>query len=212
MDASPPTRLNGRRAQAARNDPRILAAARAVFIDDPGAPIALVAARAGVGIGALYRRYASKEALLRHLSWDGLQRFLAQVEAALADDGDPWLAFAAFMERVVEEDTHALTLRLAGTFAPTDELYHDAERAHSLTARLFARTQAAGVLRSDLVVDDLTFIWEQLAAVRVADEQRTRHLRQRYLALLLDALRAPEATPLPGPAPTWAEIGQRWDT
>src|SRR3712207_6188933 len=41
------TPLNGRRAQAAENDGRILDAARAVFVADPGAPIAAVAARAG---------------------------------------------------------------------------------------------------------------------------------------------------------------------
>ncbi len=64
--------LNGRRAQAARNDQRILDAARAVFTADPEAPIAVVAERAGVGIGALYRRYPSKEALLERLSLDGL--------------------------------------------------------------------------------------------------------------------------------------------
>jgi hypothetical protein len=54
-----------RRAQAARNDQRILDAAREAFVADPGAPIAAVAKRAGVGIGALHRRYPSKEELLR---------------------------------------------------------------------------------------------------------------------------------------------------
>ena len=54
------TPLSGRRAEAARNDRRILEAAREVFVADPSAPIAAVAARAGVGIGALYRRYGSK--------------------------------------------------------------------------------------------------------------------------------------------------------
>ncbi len=48
--------LSGRKAQAARNDTLILAAARAVFTADPSAPIAAVAERAGVGISALYRR------------------------------------------------------------------------------------------------------------------------------------------------------------
>jgi AcrR family transcriptional regulator len=62
MTPAPP--LRGRRAEAARNDQRILDAAREVFVADPGAPIAAVAKRAGVGIGALYRRYASKEELL----------------------------------------------------------------------------------------------------------------------------------------------------
>ena len=59
--------MNGRRAEAARNDELILAAAREVFIDHPSAPISTVAARAGVGIGALYRRYESKEELIRVL-------------------------------------------------------------------------------------------------------------------------------------------------
>src|SRR5215211_7459340 len=43
-DARP---LSGRRAQAARNDERILDAAREVFLADPGAPISAVAEHAG---------------------------------------------------------------------------------------------------------------------------------------------------------------------
>src|SRR5215217_3541249 len=85
--------LSGRRAEAARNDKLILEAAREVFVSDPGAPISAVAERAGVGIGALYRRYGSKEDLLRRLSADGLRVYTAAVEDALADDGDPWEAF-----------------------------------------------------------------------------------------------------------------------
>jgi AcrR family transcriptional regulator len=42
-----------------RNDRLILDAAREVCLADPAAPIAAVAKRAGVGIGALYRRYVS---------------------------------------------------------------------------------------------------------------------------------------------------------
>src|ERR1700730_17782604 len=96
--------LSGRRAQAARNDDRILEAARAVFVADPGAPIAAVAQHAGVGISALYRRYASKEDLLRKLCGDGLRRYLDEVEGALADDREPWTVFADFMRRLVDAD------------------------------------------------------------------------------------------------------------
>src|SRR5262245_17747433 len=109
-----PSALSGRRAEAARNDERILESARAVFIADPGAPISAVAEHAGVGVGALYRRYAGKEDLLRTICADGLQRFIAAAEAALADHGDPWDAFAGFMRRCVEADTNSLTQRLAG--------------------------------------------------------------------------------------------------
>jgi AcrR family transcriptional regulator len=211
VSTSPPG--SGRRAEAARNDQRILAAARAVFVADPSAPIAAVAQQAGVGHSALYRRYPSKEDLLRQVCRDGLARYIAEVEAALAAlaaSVDPWAAFAAFMHGVVEVDTHSLTLRLAGTFTPTYDLYRDGDRAHALTARLVARVHAAGALRADVDVDDLPLLFEQLSAIHVGDEQRTLELRRRYLALLLDGLRAPAGSPLPGPPPRWPEIQGRW--
>ncbi|TMC03280.1 MAG: TetR/AcrR family transcriptional regulator [Chloroflexi bacterium] len=208
MESTQP--LSGRRAQAARNDRLILEAARAVFVADPEAPISAVAERAGVGISALYRRYASKEDLLRQLCLDGLRQYLAAVEAAVADPGDPWDAFVAFMRRVVEADTPSLTLRLAGTFTPTEELYREGLRAEELNARLVRRTQAAGALRLDVVVDDLGLVLEQLAAVHAADPGRSMQLRRRYLALVLDGLHARSGTPLPGPPPTWDEFQERW--
>ena len=89
-----------------------------MFVADPTAPIATVAERAGVGISALYRRYASKEDLLSHLCTEGQETYLAEVERALADDGDPWDAFVGWLQRIVDADTHAMTVRLAGTFTP----------------------------------------------------------------------------------------------
>jgi AcrR family transcriptional regulator len=204
-------RPGGRRAEAARNDERILESARAVFVADPGAPISAVAAHAGVGVGALYRRYPSKEELLRKLCADGLERFIAAAAAALADHGDPWEAFAGFMRRCVDSDTNTLTQRLAGTFTPTEELYREAGRAQGLMAALFERTQAAGAIRADLEVGDVGLLLEQVAAVRIGDARRTNELRHRYLALLLDAIRTPSTEPLPGPAPGWEELSARWN-
>jgi AcrR family transcriptional regulator len=208
MDTIPP--LSGRRAQAARNDRLIMEAARAVFVADPEAPVSAVAERAGVGISALYRRYPSKEELLRQLCRDGLLTYLTAVEAATADEGDPWRAFATFMERVVEADTHSLTLRLAGTFTPTEELYREAAKAQELNVRLVQRTKAAGGLRPDVEVEDLALVLEQLAAVRAPDARRTRQLRRRYLALFLAALHLQAVDPLPGPPPSWDEFQARW--
>jgi len=208
------TPMSGRRAQAARNDQVILESARAVFVADPGAPISAVAEHAGVGISALYRRYASKEDLLRHLNLDGLHRYIAGAEQALAalDDGaDPWQAFAAFMENIVEQDTHSLTLKLAGTFTPTPDLQGPAEHAQQLNERLFTRIQEAGAIRPDLALNDLSYIFEQIASIRVNEPDRTRQLRRRYLALHLDALRPQAQTgPLPGPPPQWQEIAAKW--
>jgi hypothetical protein len=115
------------------------------------------------------------------------------------------------MRRIVDADTHSLTLRLASTFVPTAELSRHAGRAHELNVRLLERTKAAGAIRADLDVNDLSFVFEQVASVRAGDQKRTSQLRHRYLALLLDGLHTAAPTPLPGPPPKWAEVAGRWN-
>jgi hypothetical protein len=61
-------------------------------------------------------------------------------------------------------------------------------------------------------IDDIALLLEQLAAIRAGDRTRTRQLRQRYLALILDGLRRDPASPLPGPPPSWREISERWSS
>ena len=199
----------GRLAEAARNDTKILESARAVFVADPEAPIAAVAKHAGVGIGALYRRYAGKEDLLRALCADGLRRYIEAAESALADEPDPWRAFAAFMHREVDADASSLTQRLAGTFTPTPDLYAAAARAGELNVRLFEAARAAGEIRADASVNDLGPILEQLASLKIGDAGRSRALRHRYLDLVLAGLRATGGE-LPAPAPTDDELQERW--
>jgi AcrR family transcriptional regulator len=208
LDAMP--EASGRRADAARNDERILVAAREVFVADPGAPIVAVAQRAGVGVGALYRRFASKEELLRALCAEGLRRYTAAVEAALADDGDAWESFAGFMRAAVAADASSLTVRLAGTFTPTPELYEAAAHAGRCNVELFERTRAAGAIRPDADVNDLALILEQLASIRLGDAARNQALRRRYLELALDGLRARGGPRLPAPPPTDDELTARW--
>lgn len=203
---SPP--LAGRRQQARLNDEVILDAAREVFLDDPKAPIAAVAKRAGVGFAALYRRYPAKEDLLRTLCHDGLRRFIAEAEEAAAEPS-ALAALTGFVERIVDADVHSLTVHLAGTFVPTAEMNADAERATSLATALFDRARSG--LRPGVVVEDLDLLFEACAAIRIPDVARTRQLRRRVLALLLGSLI--EVNPgdaLPGPAPSAEELSWRW--
>ena len=86
------------------------------------------------GISALYRRYASKEDLLREVARDGLQQYLDEAEAAVADERDPWTAFATFMERLLDAQTVAITMSLAGAFTPSQELIDMSIRAASSTS------------------------------------------------------------------------------
>jgi AcrR family transcriptional regulator len=189
---------------------RILEAARDVFLLDPAAPMSAVAERAGVGMSAVYRRYASKDLLLRRLAADGLRRYIAEVETALGDEGDPWTAFTGFMRRCVDGGIGAMTQRLSGQFTATEEMYRDGRHAHLQTEELLARQKAAGVLREDVQTGDLTLIFELMQAIAIVDDYRSAQLRRRYLTLLLDSLQLADSPPLPGPPPRWEELTARY--
>ncbi|RRS01810.1 TetR/AcrR family transcriptional regulator [Glycomyces terrestris] len=202
--------LSGRKAQAARNDKLILEAAHEVFVNDPEAPIAEVAKRAGVGISALYRRYPSKEDLLRKLAGDGLARYIELAREAVESEGDPWEAFRAFMRAVVVADTPSITVRLAGTFTPSPEMFQAAMEGDAVNKAMLARFKAAGVLREDVDNGDLQMVTESLSSITIGDADRTRETRLRALELYLQALRAPGSAPLPGTPVTDEEMGARW--
>ena len=163
-----------------------------------------------MGISAIYRRYASKDELLQQLAGDGMRRYLERAKEALASDADPWDAFVHFMRRSVDEGASSTTSRLAGTFSVTDELNAQGRRIYEATQQLIDRTKAAGALRDDIEVGDLSLLFEQFQAIRLADDQRTAVLRRRYLELVLEALHAGVSTPLPGPAPDWNDISARY--
>jgi AcrR family transcriptional regulator len=201
--------LSGRRREAARNDVGILDAARSVFLEDPSAPISAVAARAKVGISALYRRYPSKEDLLRELARDGLVRYVAELEAALADERDPWIVYTDCLSRILDGGSQALAQRLAGTFTPTPDLSAFAQRAAALADEVHRTAQRHQALRDDVDPIDIVFLLEMLSTVTLPGSDGGHALRHRYLALLLQALRAPGDGPLPsGPDP--AELAGRW--
>jgi hypothetical protein len=65
------------------------------------------------------------------------------------------------------------------------------------------------VLREDVNPIDIVFLLETLSAITLPGADGGHAFRRRYLALLLQALRAPAAGPLPdGPDPS--ELTGRW--
>ncbi len=204
--------MPGRKAEAARNDTAILKAARSVFLRDPHARMAEVAHTAGVGVGGLYRRYPSKDALLQKLCGDGLREFVALARGAADDPGDAFDALARFLREVVAADLHALTVRLGGTFISTEELRELAVQSAGLVDRVVRRASATGRLRPGFAATDVPFLLEQVTAVQVDDPDRTGALRLRALALALLGLDVTTdvRAPVPGEPPTTAEIGERW--
>ena len=87
------------RADAERNRAKILEAAADVFAG-AGLEATLhdVAARAGVGVGTVYRRFPHKEALLGALFDDKLREVIEVVERA-CDEPDSWQALTGLLGR-----------------------------------------------------------------------------------------------------------------
>jgi AcrR family transcriptional regulator len=202
--------LGGRRAEAARNDVRVLRAAREVLRADPDAPMADIARRAGVGVGTLYRRYASREALVLHLCLDGARGLESAARSSLEQvDDDPWGAFSGYLAAAFDAGAGALGPSVMGSFTPTPELIAASDDATDAARALVTRAQDAGAVRDDITTEDVDLVFEQVRAVRLGDDGRTAELQRRYLALVTQALRAPAAGPLPGPPPGGDEIRAR---
>ena len=142
----------------------------------------------------------------------GLQTFVRETEAAIErvrQGHDHWPVFAAFMQNLTDADTSSLTRAFAGKFAPTPEMYALANRSSELSAEFFGLIR--DVLRPDLELHDVSLSFELVAAIKFADPVRTTELRHRYLALILDGMRAVGCGELPGPPPAWPEISERWN-
>jgi AcrR family transcriptional regulator len=189
------------RADAVRNAERLVLAARQAFAElGADVPLEEVARRAGVGVATLYRHFGSKEDLLRAI----LEHLLdAEVDPALAGalaDADPWQGLVTALSAILglaarERDTFQAVLR------STALLPEVADRLWEPLEQLLRRGQAAGLLRADLTPDDLPRLVVMLVStLRVAHQ--AEHGWQRYLALLLDALRPAAAHPLPPAGPS----------
>jgi AcrR family transcriptional regulator len=202
--------LGGRKAEAERNDKTVLRVATEVFLElGYDAPMSLIAERAGVGMGSLYRRYRSKDDLIRRLCAVSMERVLDGAERALAEEPDGWAAFTRFMHEAVRDGAGALG-GLAGTVQNTQELVDLARRAATAMQAIIDRAHREGGLRDGVTPADLTNMCLMLRVQFGPDKDRAEELRGRYLAVLLDGLRRDQSDPLPGKAPEWSEIADRW--
>jgi AcrR family transcriptional regulator len=208
---APRPRLGGRRAEAAVNDGLILQAAREVLTTAPDTPMAEIAARAGVGVGSLYRRFPSKEALAYRMCLDGMNALArAARDALVAVEQDPWDGFVAFLHDAIGAGAGSLR-GLAGTFVADEALNEVAREMAGLIQEVLTRAQAAGAVRDDINAHDVGLFWEMLRAIRIGDSDRSDALRGRYIDLFAPAFRAPGAGKLSGPPPTWQEIAAAWN-
>jgi AcrR family transcriptional regulator len=187
------------RKDAERNRRRILAAAGELFAE-AGLQVTLdaVAERAGVGVGTVYRRFTDKEALIDALFEERIEEVVAIADEACAMD-DPWDGLVAFLDRAValHGADRALKDIVFSAAHGRDRVARARARIKPVVGRLVARAQAEGRLREDFEITDTPVIQLMLTAVIEYAGEEGPDVWRRYLAVLVDGLRAEAArTPM----------------
>ncbi len=146
------------RADALRNHEKILRAAEEVFATDGVmVPIDVVAERAGVGVGTLYRHFPTKESLYEAIVTTRLTRLVATADA-YAVDPEPGLALEHFMREFAQLAAEKQDLFEAFGQMGIDFKAHFAEPLAQLMARvdvLVKRAIETGTVRGDVETEDI---------------------------------------------------------
>jgi AcrR family transcriptional regulator len=179
------------RADKARNRARILAAASEAFAaQGVDTQMDEIAARAGLGVGTLYRHFATKEALMVALVERKFEQILEVTRRGIErEDGAPFDVLADVLREGAEV--------AAADAAAQDALMRNGDfiwsaveptllQLRAATQVLIDRAQQDGSMRTDVSARDMPMIMCGVSATMAVDEWDWR----RYLELVLDGLRA----------------------
>ena len=173
------------RRDAVRNHHRILDAAREV-LGESGASASMeeIAARAGVGVGTVYRRFASKDALIDELLRLALADILAVIDRALArTDGYGLDELLRGVGQSLADHARYADLLLQ---RPTDPAASG--RVRAAIDELTARARAAGTVHPGVTAEDImSLIWAMRGLIQTAGEQAPTPW-QRFLDIHLAGL------------------------
>ena len=183
------------RADARRNLDKLLRAAMAVFSESGvDAPVREIAARAGVGVGTVYRHFPQRSDLIKAIIQAEVDARVAAA-SALAESREPGEALAAWMQSLV--DLVATKRGLGAALHSGDPAYQSLPdyvlgQLTPTLRGLLNSAAAAGVIRAGVDADELLLAGLRLATP--ASEGDTAQA-QRMVALLVDGLRYGASAP-----------------
>jgi len=183
------------RADAVRNRERIVAAARDLFAEVGHATqMDDVARRAQVGVGTVYRHFPTKAALHGELMAAKF-RHHAEVARRWAQEPDGWTAFEGLLRESFEAMANDAALRQRLMWPEDGEALEAAEAERlalsAVVGEIIDRAHAEGRLRPDFGVDDMPAFMCAAGSVVAAGQVSAVVLTDRYLELMVDALKLP---------------------
>jgi AcrR family transcriptional regulator len=193
------------RADSRRKRLRLLAATRvAVAEQGLGVAAADIAERAEVGIGTLYRRFGSKDALIELVLLDSIGVVSTAAQRAL-DHEDPVSGLTTLLSVLAEGQVGNRGLReyTMGVGGERSESIREHTRTlRGALEKLVQRAQSSGAIRDDVTWRDVAVLAEAAATsgtyLGIAPEAEQW---RRTLAVIMDGLRPPGSAPLPGRPP-----------
>jgi len=187
----PPERQQ--RADALRNRERVLVAAKAALAEAGlHAPMPDIAARAGLGVGTVYRHFPTKEALIAAITEDWFLALAEIAEDHAARPGEPWDNFVDQIwtaARILVAD-RGLSEVMSQGFVKTDGAAVAVARLQEITGGLMDRAKASGAMRPDATIADVPTMMCGLGRIATIEGRGAQVSWDRYLTLMLDGMRA----------------------
>jgi AcrR family transcriptional regulator len=179
------------RADALRNRQRIIEVAREVFREQGyDASLDLVAKRAGVGAGTLYRHFATRDELVDAIMQTWVDRVEQAAEKALAHEGSPRdLLLAWFDEyvRLISPYKGGAAKITSAMGDPASPIHHKCQVLQAAGARVVERLRAEEAIRPDVDALQVARLVGGVAAVADQGELDDAAVR-RMLEVVADGL------------------------
>jgi AcrR family transcriptional regulator len=199
-------RVRAERVEVRRNRELILRAASQVFVESgPDVAMEAIAARAGVGVGTLYRRFPTRQALYQGVAVYVLGKLTDAGRDAVAAQNDPFEALRHLMHVSLDLNVGSVLPALVSRFDFDAVLAEVRADNADLVETLLQRARAEGLIRADAAVGDIIMMTVRLSCAFPGDSYpEDRPLAHRHLDIYFDGLRSyPSGRPnsvLPGPA------------
>jgi len=189
--------VNQRR-DARRNRARIIAAAAEVFREDgAGAPLNLVAQRADVGRGTLYRHFADRGALIAAVLE---MRMGALEQYAATYPGDDLVEHLLVAICRLQLDAPGLFTAVRATAAPQATLETVVAQAQELLSGALDRARQARAVRDDVTLADVLLAIAMFdGVISVQSQVPGDEPVERALTIVLRGLRSTARSELPVP-------------
>lgn len=174
------------RSDAQQNRDQLLAAARDAFVEEGDISMTALAARAGVGVGTLYRHFPTKDALVVAVYRQEIEA-LARLAPELLAEHPPLRATQLWFDRLAYYGRMKYGVAAIIHGATTEGAEREAwDLIVAAIHQLLDAGAAAGVFKPDIAPEDVlllvTFLW------RIPPEGDVEARARRMLTIVLDGL------------------------